>query len=347
MSSTVQKNSELLYLYDAVLCNPNGDPDEENKPRMDYDTRRNLVSDVRFKRYLRDYWLTFDEEEWRRLGYDKQDVWVREVEDQTGLPRPVSAKQRIETLAKEFGARSATEVFRNPEFLSWLCQRMVDIRFFGAAITIGGKSRGRNDTQDSGEEKKGDSLQLTGPVQFSWGYSLNKADILSSTISSRFSGRDQGEKGKYGTFGKDYRVKFSLLAFYGVVNATRAGKTLLTERDVLLLDYSLITALPLMATTRSKLGQMPRLYMRVQYKDDLTILGDFRTGIHLDQQTEPVDIRGVNLSYTGLLEKLRSACDRIDRIVLWYHPELPSGSTLHTALKDEGFTVGDVRPPTV
>ena len=26
-------NSEILYLYDAKLTNPNGDPDEENRPR--------------------------------------------------------------------------------------------------------------------------------------------------------------------------------------------------------------------------------------------------------------------------------------------------------------------------
>jgi CRISPR-associated protein, Csh2 family len=37
------------------MTNPNGDMDNENKPRMDYDTDTNLVSDVRLKRYLRDY----------------------------------------------------------------------------------------------------------------------------------------------------------------------------------------------------------------------------------------------------------------------------------------------------
>ena len=53
--SIVEKNSEILFLYDAKLCNPNGDPDDENRPRMDYDQERCLVSDVRLKRYLRDY----------------------------------------------------------------------------------------------------------------------------------------------------------------------------------------------------------------------------------------------------------------------------------------------------
>ena len=38
-------NNEILYLYDAKLTNPNGDPDEENRPRMDYEREMNLVSD--------------------------------------------------------------------------------------------------------------------------------------------------------------------------------------------------------------------------------------------------------------------------------------------------------------
>ncbi len=53
--SVYSKNSEILLIYDAKLCNPNGDPDNENKPRVDYSTYKNLVSDVRLKRYIRDY----------------------------------------------------------------------------------------------------------------------------------------------------------------------------------------------------------------------------------------------------------------------------------------------------
>jgi len=53
--STITKNSQLLFLYDAKMSNPNGDMDNENKPRMDQDTDTNLVSDVRIKRFIRDY----------------------------------------------------------------------------------------------------------------------------------------------------------------------------------------------------------------------------------------------------------------------------------------------------
>ena len=52
---TIQNNSEILFLFDAKQSNPNGDMDDENKPRMDWETETNLVSDVRLKRYIRDY----------------------------------------------------------------------------------------------------------------------------------------------------------------------------------------------------------------------------------------------------------------------------------------------------
>ena len=42
-NAIVNKNSDFLFIYEAIMCNPNGDPDNENKPRMDYETKTNLV----------------------------------------------------------------------------------------------------------------------------------------------------------------------------------------------------------------------------------------------------------------------------------------------------------------
>ena len=337
MNEVVQKNSEILYLYDARLCNPNGDPDEENKPRMDYEAERNLASDVRLKRYLRDYWLHLSEEEWKRLGYHpKPDVWVRQLEDENGAPQRVSAKQRVEALASEFGAKSAKEAAKKPEFAQWLLQKLVDARLFGATIPIG-----------EGEGERGASLTLTGPVQFSWGYSLNRVEILpSATISSQFAGREQEEKGQYGTFGKDWRIRYSLLAFYGTISAWRARSTGLTDQDVRLLDHSLLEALPLLATTRSKLGQTPRLYLRVQYKDDRTLLGDLRAGLRLKRDRGLEDLTAVELHFAGLVERLEGAKDKIEKVVFWAHPDFDSGRALRDALEEKaGLSVAGVQAP--
>lgn len=336
MDKVITRNSEILYLYDARLCNPNGDPDEENRPRMDYEAGRNLVSDVRLKRYLRDYWYSLSDARWKDLGFSqKPDIWVRQGEDEGGRPQRLSAKQRIENLAKEFGEKSAKEAVKNPKFFDWLMGRLVDARLFGATIPIG-----------EGEgERGGASLTVTGPVQFSWGYSLNRVEILpSATISSQFSGREVEEKGQYGTFGKDWRVKYSLLAFYGTISAWRACRTGLTEQDARLLDYSLLHALPLMATTRSKLGQTPRLYLRVQYTDDQTFLGDLRAELSLRRETGLEDLKDVDLVFTRLLERLAGAKERVDKIVFWAHEDFSAGEDLRKSLREVAFAVEDVQP---
>ncbi len=290
------KNSEILFIYDAKMTNPNGDPDDENKPRMDYQSRRCLVSDVRLKRYLRDYWIS--------KGYD---VWVRKLED----GETVSAKRRIKGLVESAkqelnkSYKSDDEAINDKTFQNYLLENLLDIRFFGATIPT---------------EKS--SLTFTGPVQFTWGFSLNKAEILSSsTISSHFAGREEGEKGQYGTFGKDWRIKYALIAFYGIISSYRARWTYLSEKDIEFLDESMIKALKIMANTRSKIGQYPRLYLRVEYNDNETILGDFRNFIKLENEENLEDIRNVELDLTKLSEKLKGYKDRINKIVLWVDSE--------------------------
>ena len=97
----------ILYLYDAKLCNPNGDPDEENRPRMDYEREINLVSDLRLKRYIRDYLL--------QKGYE---LYVQKVDG-----APVTSEERISSIdSKGDIVKAAQEAF-------------IDIRLFGATIT--------------------------------------------------------------------------------------------------------------------------------------------------------------------------------------------------------------------
>ena len=224
--SVIEQNSEILFLYDAKLCNPNGDPDDENRPRMDYDRERCLVTDVRLKRYLRDYL-----EEMGHTIYVTKSAGV------------VQAMGRIqEVLGKEKVGGGDL-----PELLG----KLLDARLFGATMPIKGERRGG-----------GEAVNLTGPVQFTWGYSLNKVQpVDSSTISSQFASRETAGQG---TFGKDYRLYYALVAFHGIVSARRAQSMLVrsdnqpqsatSEEDLELMDEAMVRAIPLLAT-RSKIGQ--------------------------------------------------------------------------------------------
>lgn len=48
------KHSEILFIWDAKMCNPNGDMSNDNAPRFDDADEKAIVSDVRIKRTIRD-----------------------------------------------------------------------------------------------------------------------------------------------------------------------------------------------------------------------------------------------------------------------------------------------------
>ncbi len=265
-------NSEILFLYDAKFTNPNGDPDEENRPRMDYEREINLVSDLRLKRYLRDYMLQ-----------EGMDIFVTRVDDV-----PVTADQRIKKL------KDSSE--------DWILNNWPDVRMFGATMTV----------------KDGPRTYI-GPVQFNWGYSLNKVELLEASITSHFS---SSERATQGTIGKDYRVKYSLIAFSGIISGKRATKTRLKEEDIVFLDKAMKNAIPSLAT-RSKIGQYPRLYLRVEYKNDETVLGDFRDYIELVEKNPSIrDISECSIEIRRLLDLLKSNKDKINKIVYFIDKNL-------------------------
>ena len=72
--TTVKNRSEILFLYDITDANPNGDPVDENKPRVDEETGVNIVTDVRLKRTIRDY----------LHDYKDQDIFILELRDDNG-----------------------------------------------------------------------------------------------------------------------------------------------------------------------------------------------------------------------------------------------------------------------
>lgn len=283
-------NSDILFLYDAKLTNPNGDADDENRPRMDYERSLNLVSDVRLKRYIRDYL--------ENKGYD---IFVAKVEDQT-----LNATKRLERLFENYDGKVSLNKI-TPEQKDWMLDQLIDVRMFGATMPI------------KSQEGKGSSMVFTGPVQFNWGYSLNKVSLVeSSTITSHFSSEESNERG---SMGKDYRLYYSLIAFHGLISAGRAKHTRMKEEDVSLLDEAMIRSIPLLAT-RSKVGQYPRLYLRVEYNSDHFILGDLRDYIKLEEQEGLRSISEVVLHIDALVEKLSAVINQIGTIHLWQDQHL-------------------------
>jgi len=287
---TIANNHEILFVYDAKMCNPNGDPDNENKPRMDTDREINLVSDLRLKRYIRDY----------IEQYLNEPIFVCNIDG-----RAVTATERLKHLAEQKKLKKIEEL-SNEVLLS----ELIDVRFFGATMPI---------KVEKGEGK-GSSRKFTGPVQFNWGHSLNKVSIMESNgITSHFSSEGGNVQG---AMGKDYRVDYSLIAFHGIISAKRAEHTDLTDKDITLFDQAIVNSIPLMAT-RTKIGQYPRLYLRIEYNSPEFLLGDLRKYISIDSDPK-VPIRYVSdyvLDVSKLKDLLLKNKDKIKSVKWWSSSE--------------------------
>lgn len=285
MMSKELTNSEILLIYEAKLCNPNGDPDAENRPRIDPKTEVNIVTDVRLKRFFRDYIAD---------KYGEDCVYVTKLGGKS-----VRADTRVARLINK----------KEDEVTEEDCERvleLIDARLFGATVPLRGKKQGT----------RGASISFIGPLQFTWGYSFHRVELVeSSTITSVFAGREEAER--YGTMGKDWRVYYSLIGFYGVVSGRRAKYTGMTETDLKIFDNLIWTALQVQPTTRSKIGERPHLYLRVEYKDADTILGDLRKFITVSPKDKDVairDFKDLKIEFDKLLEHLdrnRAAISRI------------------------------------
>lgn len=283
-------NSDILFLYDAKLTNPNGDIDEENRPRMDYERSLNLVSDVRLKRYIRDYL--------EQLGYD---IFVGKVDGNT-----VNATKRIEELFKNYEGKVKNKKKLSEEEQNWMLDQLIDVRLFGATMPIQ-------------SEDKGGSMAFTGPVQFNWGYSLNKVNLVeSASITSHFGSSSDSDGGN---IGKDYRVYYSFLAFHGVISGHRAKHTRLKDEDVELLDQAMVKSIPLSAT-RSKVGQYPRFYLRVEYNSNEFIAGDLRDLIELNRKEGLRSISELELIVDPLINKLLEIREEITNLHIWQDSNL-------------------------
>ncbi|MCL5673955.1 MAG: type I-B CRISPR-associated protein Cas7/Csh2 [Deltaproteobacteria bacterium] len=298
----IKNRSEILFLYDATDMNPNGDPVDENKPRIDEETGINIVTDVRIKRSIRDY----------LYEYKKQEIFVRGDKDTDGI-----IKAREDRL-KEFHNNSKE-----------LIDKCIDIRLFGATIAVpkdkNKKKEQKNKSEDSlnndeeentknGEETK--NITLTGPIQFKYGRSMHKIDITYIKGTTVFPSKQNKSQG---TFTEKYILPYSLIAVYGIVNenAARNQNINLTEEDIYLLLEGLWNGTKNLITT-SKFGQIPRFLIQIKYKENSNFyLGELDRRIKLNTDIEDKQIRkisDVKIDVTDLIDSINKYKDKIDNI---------------------------------
>ncbi|QLC35054.1 type I-B CRISPR-associated protein Cas7/Csh2 (plasmid) [Halarchaeum sp. CBA1220] len=295
-TDTVENRSEIVFLYDAVDANPNGNPlSGANRPRIDPQTQQAIVTDVRLKRYLRD-----------QLDDDGHGVYIRNVQEEG---EQYTREQLLADRLKEIDLDDYEDDELADAVFGEFLEESADVRYFGATMSV--------DTNDDYEDHLPD--HFTGPVQFSPGKSMHAVneneeyDSLTSVIATQ-EGKEQG-----GFDLDDHRIQYGLIRFHGLVDEHGAADTKLTAEDVERLDTLCWRALKNQTVSRSKVGQEPRLYCRVEYADESYHLGGLDKDLALDDaESKPVDelrnVRDLTVAIDDFVERLDGASERVERV---------------------------------
>jgi CRISPR-associated protein Csh2 len=310
---TLAARREFLFCYDFRMGNPNGDPDE-NRPRILPDGTY-YVTDVRLKRYVRDY-----------LKSQGADILVDSIEGKTtNLTGRVGAYLQAEGQTEANGE----------ELVNIILKSFVDARLFGSALAF---KKGKEQGEVKAREWRPVPKTLTGATQINQGEVLHKAqevDIRGTSIFGSDEARTQG------TFTENFVLRYGLVGFNGVSNEHSARVSHMTDEDYANLLKALWKGVRSAGNTRTKMGQSPRLLVSVSYKPRSEFqFGTLLDYISLDSANGKAEEewKGPD-DYTVSLKRLRERLSRyashVERVEFCVNPDL------RLEAEDEAFFGGE------
>ncbi len=174
---------EFVLLFDVKDGNPNGDPDMDNMPRIDPETRHGLVTDVSLKRKVRDYVHIV-------LG---KGIFVQSK---------VALNKVIEEAGEAIGETSSNPKVANEKVQDEMVRHYYDIRMFGAVLSTGKLNAG----------------QVRGPVQLTFGRSLDPVYQHAVTITRQARTTEERMETGSTEMGRKAIVPYGLYRTHGFYN---------------------------------------------------------------------------------------------------------------------------------
>lgn len=240
MSNSINNRYDFVFLFDVKDGNPNGDPDQDNLPRVDAENQEGLVTDVCIKRKVRNYIQT--------KFHDKK------TENNNIFIRQRSVDETYPYLNKEIENSGGTLTEKKKSLL----EKYYDIRTFGAVLSTGKENEKEEseEIEDEGEKKakkpKGKKSRgagtVRGPVQFTFARSIDRifqADhtITRGVVTTEGEFNDRKEKMEFpSTMGRKSTVPYALYRMHGFFSAVDAAKSGFSEDDLGLLWEALVNA---------------------------------------------------------------------------------------------------------
>jgi CRISPR-associated protein Csd2 len=203
---SLENKIDFAIIIRVNRANPNGDPLNGNRPRVDYEGFGE-ISDVCLKRKIRN-----------RLLADGHSIFVQSDDNKVdGMP---SLRERA--ISDEFGL--GKDAFNNKkakpeETAKRACEKWFDVRSFGQLFAF------------SGTGKDGVSIPIRGPVTIQSAFSVEPVDVTSIQITKSVSGEGDGSKRGADTMGMKHRVDRAVYVTFGSMSPQLAERTGFSNED--------------------------------------------------------------------------------------------------------------------
>lgn len=219
---------EFMFFLQAENCNPNGDPDMGNYPRIDPETMEGIITDVAIKRRIRNYIETAYE---HKYGMD---IIKRDASNMNKsiaeLVLEVNGGKLEKPQKGDFKNKKVDEVSE------LACTRYWDVRTFGDVLSTGINSG-----------------QIRGPVQIGISKSIDPILPIDTTITRNCYSEgkfltleeyDELDKSmdpdKKRTMGRKNFIPYGLYIVKGSISPNLANKTGFSEEDINILWESIM-----------------------------------------------------------------------------------------------------------
>ncbi|MBW2738047.1 MAG: type I-C CRISPR-associated protein Cas7/Csd2 [Deltaproteobacteria bacterium] len=203
---SLENKIDFAIIFSVKNANPNGDPLNGNRPRVDYDGFGE-ITDVCLKRKIRN-----------RLMAKDHPIFVQSDENKIdGMP---SLKARAESGEYGLGKDAFNRKKTSPEEAAKLaCKKWLDVRTFGQLFAF------------KNEAKDGVSIPIRGPVSIQSAFSVEPVSITSTQITKSVSGEGDGTKKSSDTMGMKHRVDRATYITFGSMNPQLSERTGFNNED--------------------------------------------------------------------------------------------------------------------
>lgn len=247
---------DYLFLYENENNVPNGDPFTKQQ-RIDAATGKIEVSDVRIKRYIRDYlskkmkndiFVDFDvicdKDLLSKLNKTKSNDGGKDTKNKLSgsafsFKKHLLNKGLIDDINKDI---------KNINNIEDIFLEFIDVKLFGGLLT-----------------ESGQNLSIQGALQFkNLNYSLHECESKILQNTTKFP--SDVVKNEQGSFGTNDIIPYSLIQIQGWLDEITSKNNNLTEDEIQLALYCLWRSIS-EKNTRSKTGSTPLLLLEIVYQE--------------------------------------------------------------------------------